>query len=65
MRRIRWLALLPPIGMLAGPVLHNQVDPLIFGMPFPLGWITLWVVITAGLMAIIYGLDPANREDQR
>ena len=62
---IRWLALVPPIGMLAGPIFHNEVQPLILGMPFPLGWITLWVLASAVIMAIIYMLDPANREDQR
>jgi hypothetical protein len=65
MKQVRWLALLPFIGMLGGPIVHNDVQPLIFGMPFPLGWITVWVVLSAVIMAIIYALDPINREDQR
>lgn len=61
MRLIHWLALLPFIGMLVGPVVHNAAHPFILGMPFPLGWITTWVVLTAVIMAIIYKLDASNR----
>ena len=51
------------IGMLIGPAVHNEVDPFILGMPFPLGWISIWVVLTAIIMAVVYLIDPANRED--
>ena len=63
MKPIHWLALVPIVGMLIGPIVHNEVRPLILGMPFPLGWIAIWVVLTAIVMAIIYVLDPANRGD--
>jgi xanthosine utilization system XapX-like protein len=63
MRLIHWLALVPFVGMLMGPIVHNNVRPLILGMPFPLGWITVWVVLTAIVMAVVYALDPANRRD--
>jgi hypothetical protein len=49
--------------MLVGPAVHNEVDPFILGMPFPLGWISVWVVLTAVIMAVVYLIDPANRED--
>lgn len=65
MKLIHWLALLPFVGMLAGPIVHNQVDPLILGMPFPLGWVAVWVVLTAAVMALVYALDPANRADRQ
>jgi xanthosine utilization system XapX-like protein len=63
MKPIHWLALVPVVGMLIGPIVHNEVRPLILGMPFPLGWIAAWVVLTALVMAIVYALDPANRDD--
>ena len=63
MKPIHWLALVPIAGMLIGPIVHNEVRPLILGMPFPLGWIAIWVALTAIVMAIIYVLDPANRGD--
>ncbi|HUZ62816.1 MAG TPA: DUF3311 domain-containing protein [Acetobacteraceae bacterium] len=62
MKLVHWLALLPFVGMLIGPVVHNKLHPLILGMPFPLGWIVVWVVLTAVIMAIVYAIDPANRE---
>jgi hypothetical protein len=60
---IRWLAAIPFVGMLSGPVVHNQVHPLILGMPFPLGWVAVWVVLTSVIMAIVYTIDPANHAD--
>ena len=62
MKPLYWLAVVPFFGILLGPVFYNQVHPLILGMPFPLGWITVWVVITAIIMGIIYSLDPATEE---
>ena len=63
MRRAYWLALIPFVGLPIGPIVHNRLHPFILGMPFPLGWITVWILLTAVIMAILYTLDPANRED--
>jgi len=63
MKPIHWLAIVPFIGMLIGPVVHNKVHPMILGMPFPLGWIAVWVVLTSIIMGILYALDPANKGD--
>ncbi len=64
MKPIHWLSVIPPVGMLGGPLLHNELHPFILGMPFPLGWISVWIVLTAIVMAIVYRLDPANRRDR-
>ncbi len=53
---------MPFIGMLAGPILHNGVEPYILGMPFILGWVVVWILITSAVMAVIYKYDPANAE---
>ena len=63
MKPIHWLAVIPFIGMLIGSAVHNEVDPFILGMPFPLGWISVWVVLTTIIMAVVYLIDPANREE--
>jgi xanthosine utilization system XapX-like protein len=60
MTAVRWLAALPFLGILVGTAFVNQVEPLVFGMPFVLAWIVGWVVIGAAAMAIIYALDPAR-----
>lgn len=42
--------------------LVNRVEPFVLGMPFIVFWIFLWVVLTSGIMAIVFKLDPANQE---
>jgi hypothetical protein len=58
------LASLPFLGILGGIYFANRVEPFVLGMPFILFWIVLWVVLTSGIMAVIYHLDPANKEDE-
>ncbi|HVY14449.1 MAG TPA: DUF3311 domain-containing protein [Rhodopila sp.] len=65
MGAIRYLAILPFIGILGGVPLFNRVDPLILGMPLLLAWVVLWIVLTAAIMGIIYLCDPANRTEDR
>jgi hypothetical protein len=59
----RLLAVLPFIGILLGVPFVNRVEPLVLGMPLVLAWIVLWVVLTAAIMALVYRLDPVNRQD--
>jgi uncharacterized protein DUF3311 len=63
MRGIKWLALLPFVGMLGGVFFVNRVTPLVLGMPLLLAWIVLWVLLTSVIMALIYATDPVNRGD--
>ena len=60
---IRWLAALPFLGMLIGPVFLNRAQPLILGMPLLLAWLVMWVVLTSAILAVIYAFDPENRRD--
>ncbi|WP_158816759.1 DUF3311 domain-containing protein [Methylocapsa sp. S129] len=60
MNNVRWLAILPFLGMLIGTAFVNNVEPLVFGMPFVLAWIVGWVVLSSVIMAIVYACDPAN-----
>jgi hypothetical protein len=62
---VRYLAVLPFLGILVGVPLLNRVEPLIFGLPLILAWIVLWIILTSAIMAIIYLCDPANREAGR
>jgi hypothetical protein len=63
MTPVHLLALLPFLAMLVGPFFVNRVTPYIFGMPFLLAWLVAWILLTAAIMAVIYRLDPANRDD--
>lgn len=60
MRHIGYLAIIPVIGLLLGPILHDSARPFILGMPFILGWIVIWVILISLCMAVIYRLDPAR-----
>jgi hypothetical protein len=65
LKPLYWLAVIPYIAILLGPIVHNELHPLILGMPFPLGWITVWVPLTSIIMWIIYALDPATKEEDQ
>ncbi|MCC8395208.1 DUF3311 domain-containing protein [Paraburkholderia sp. MMS20-SJTR3] len=59
---LRVLAALPFLGMLVGIAFVNRVEPLVLGMPFVLAWIVMWVILSSIIMAVVYKLDPANRQ---
>ncbi|MEJ8544776.1 DUF3311 domain-containing protein [Brevibacillus borstelensis] len=59
-----WLGFVPFLGMLGGIPFVNRVEPYVFGMPFVLFWIVMWVVLTSGIMALVNKLDPVNREEE-
>jgi hypothetical protein len=63
MSGIRWLALLPFIGILIGTPFFNYSTPSIFGFPLTLVWLVSWVVATSVIMAIVYRADPTTRND--
>jgi Protein of unknown function (DUF3311) len=61
-RMVRLLAVLPFLAMLVGPFFLNRATPAILGMPFLLAWFVAWTLLTAVIMAVIFRLDPANRD---
>lgn len=63
MKLIHVLAALPFLGILVGVGFVNRVEPFVLGMPFILFWIVAWVLLTSVIMAVVYRLDPTNRED--
>jgi hypothetical protein len=62
LKSLRWLSVLPFIGLLVGVFWANRVTPYVLGMPFLLFYCVLWVVLTSAIMAIVYNTDPANKE---
>jgi hypothetical protein len=53
----------PAVAILSAPFVANRVEPLIFGLPFLLAFITGWVLATSGIMALVFMLD--ERADRR
>jgi hypothetical protein len=62
---VKALAILPFLGILVGSVFFNRATPMVLGLPFLLAWLLLWIVLTSGIMALIYLTDPANRVPSR
>ena len=63
MRSIRWLAVIPFLALLVGPFFVNRATPVL-GLPLLLAWIVVWILLTSLIMAVIYAVDPANREGE-
>ncbi len=64
MRAVHWLAALPFFAMLVGPFFLNRTTPYVLGMPLLLAWLVAWILLTSAIMAVIFRLDPENREDE-
>jgi len=56
-RAYHWLAIVPPLALLAGLWFANRAEPYVLGLPFLLFWIVLWVVATSATMWLIWTLD--------
>ena len=57
----RILALVPFLGILVGAIFLGNDSGLIIGLPVLFAWLIAWIILTSVIMAIIYMLDPANR----
>ena len=58
------LTLIPFIGILGFLPFVNKIEPYVLGMPFYMFWMAMWVVLTSVTLAIMYKLDPRNREGE-
>ncbi len=58
---IRLLALLPPLGIVLGPILFNRVEPLVLGMPLLMAWLVFCVLATSAAMALVHAADRRAR----
>lgn len=59
-RLYRWLALIPPLGMLGGVPVVNRARPLVLGLPPLMAWIILWILLTPIVLGVIFAVDRAN-----
>ncbi len=51
------LALIPALMLSVAVPFVNRIEPRIFGLPFILAWIVLWVLLTPAFMYCIYRLE--------
>ena len=52
-RRAAYLLLILPFIATLVPWIYNRAEPALFGMPFFYWYQLAWVVITAGLLALV------------
>jgi hypothetical protein len=55
------LSALPLAGILVGIFFANRTEPYVLGLPFVLFWLLAWVVLAAGIMAVVHRLDDRER----
>jgi Protein of unknown function (DUF3311) len=55
------LSALPLAGILVGIFFANRTEPYVLGLPFALFWLLAWVVLAAGIMAVVHRLDDRER----
>lgn len=58
------LTLVPFIGILGFLPFINRIEPYVLGMPFYMFWMAMWVILTSAVLAVMYKLDPRNREGE-
>jgi Protein of unknown function (DUF3311) len=59
------IAAVPFVGVLVGMFFANSVEPYVLGLPFAMFWVVMWVVVSSGLMAVVYRLDARDRARDR
>jgi hypothetical protein len=53
----RALPVIPAVALIGSGWFANRVEPRVFGVPFLLGWIVGWVLLTSATMWLVYHLD--------
>jgi hypothetical protein len=64
MKPIYYLSLIPVLGIVGGVFVANRVTPYVFELPFFIFWYVCCLLLTSGVVALIYKWDPANREEE-
>ena len=54
------LAAVPVLALTLGIPLANRLEPRVFGLPFLLAYIVVWILITPAFLGAAYALDRAR-----
>ena len=58
------LGLIPFLAMCFSVSLWDRIDPTIFGLPFNLFWLLLWIVLSTFCMWGAYRVEAARNKDK-
>ena len=65
MKNPQWLLVIPFIGMAFCLPFANKIEPYIFGLPFLLFWIVLWMILSSVTMLIVYRLEYGGKDGEK
>ena len=55
------VGLVPFLGMCFSVPLWDRVFPMVFGLPFNLFWLLLWIVLSSGCMALANRIEESRK----
>jgi hypothetical protein len=58
-------ALIPFAAMCFSVPLWDRIDPMLFGLPFNLFWLTAWIVLSTLCMCAAYSVETARHKQAR
>ncbi len=56
------IGVIPFIGMCFSVPLWDHVSPMVFGLPFNLFWLLLWIVLSSGCMALANYIEERRKK---
>ncbi|QHS52196.1 DUF3311 domain-containing protein [Edaphobacter sp. 12200R-103] len=56
------IGLIPFLGMCFTVPWWDRVSPMIFGLPFNLFWLMLWIVLSSVCMALAHRVEQSRRK---
>ncbi|MEG9434811.1 DUF3311 domain-containing protein [Edaphobacter sp. HDX4] len=57
------IGIVPFAGMCLSVSLWDRITPTVFGLPFNLFWLVLWIVLSSGCMALANLIEKSRRKD--
>ena len=61
MKLYRLLPIIPATALVGAGWFANRLEPTILGLPFLLGWIVGWVLLTSASIWVVYHFDERGR----
>ncbi|MCU1225876.1 MAG: hypothetical protein JWQ42_3969 [Edaphobacter sp.] len=58
------IGIIPFIGMCFSVEWWDRVSPMVFGLPFNLFWLILWILLSSGCMALANRIEERRKKDQ-
>jgi hypothetical protein len=57
------IGIIPFLGMCFSVSLWDRLMPMVFGLPFNLFWLILWIIISSGCVALANRIEEERNKD--